>query len=95
MQQVINSNITGDYWRFIEEWLPNYAQDAQVCLSNDIAAYLEQGSAASDECKANIVACGGKLSDNKQLRELAAKTDALLLREAFKNMLNVSYKLKV
>jgi hypothetical protein len=93
MKQLINTHeLRGDYWRFISEWLPDYSSNADVCLSNDIAAFLEYGDDSSDECKANIVANGGVLSEPQQLQSLQDATDAQLLRDAMVNFLNISYK---
>lgn len=93
MKQLINAHeLRGDYWRFISEWLPDYSSNADVCLSNDISAFLEYGNDSSAQCKNNIVACGGNLDDPRQLQSLQADTDAQLLRDAMINFLNISYK---
>jgi hypothetical protein len=93
MKTVINSkDLHGNYWRFIEEWLPDYSSNAAVCLSNDIAAYFENGDNASPQCKANIIAHGGDLDDKAGLCELCDKTDTELLQRAMVHFLNVSYR---
>jgi hypothetical protein len=75
------------YWDFIEENLPDYSSNQDVCLSNDIAKMIDEPDDASDECRRNVQMHVADIGNKDALTDLLIETDAGLFKEALRNYL--------